>query len=40
MSSVSQMAVIDSIYTIIAARTPTVVETFRKIEKMLNPKKY
>jgi len=39
-SRIAQMAVIDSIYTIIAARTPTVVETFRKIEKMLNPKKY
>jgi DNA-binding MurR/RpiR family transcriptional regulator len=39
-SRIAQMAVIDSIYTIIAARTPTVVDVFRKIEKMLNPKKY
>jgi RpiR family carbohydrate utilization transcriptional regulator len=39
-SRIAQMAVIDSIYTIIAAKTPTVVESFRKIEKMLNPKKY
>lgn len=39
-SRIAQMAVIDSIYTIIAARTPKVVENFRKIEKMLNPKKY
>jgi DNA-binding MurR/RpiR family transcriptional regulator len=39
-SRIAQMAVLDSIYTIIAAKTPTSVDSFRRIEKMLNSKKY
>lgn len=39
-SRIAQMAIIDSIYTIIASKTPGVVENFHLIEKMLNTKKY
>lgn len=39
-SRIAQMVIIDSIYTIIAARNPNAVEGFRNIEKALNSKKF
>jgi DNA-binding MurR/RpiR family transcriptional regulator len=39
-SRIAQMTIIDSIYTLIAARKPDVIQGFRQIEKALNTKKY
>lgn len=39
-SRIAQMAIIDTLYTIIAARTPEIAENFHNIEKALEVKKY
>lgn len=39
-SRIAQMAIIDTIYTIIAIRKPDSVDNFHNIEKSLNKKKY
>lgn len=39
-SRIAQMAIIDSIYTIIASKKPNAIDSFHCIEKSLNKKKY
>lgn len=39
-SRIAQMAIINSLYTIIATKIPTISENFHKIEKAIETKKY
>ena len=39
-SRIAQLAIIDSLYTIIACHCPEVTHNFREIEKALDAKKY
>ncbi|MGE4486086.1 MAG: MurR/RpiR family transcriptional regulator [Oscillospiraceae bacterium] len=39
-SRIAQMAIIDAIYTVIAARKPSAVDNFHRIEQALKHKKY